>query len=287
MLPDDNSLIIVVDNGETSMAREFTDAVFTVEDGVARFHMNRPDVLNALTPELVEDFAQLVNRVQSAPDIKALILSGEGRAFSAGGNVKGMGERQNVAPTDGRARVLALHDWLERLYDLDCPVIAAVDGLAFGGGLSLALVADFVLATPRSRFSAVFGRIGLIPDMGVIHTLPRLIGVQAAKEIMYTARALSAEEAKTLGLIYAIHEPEDLMTEADALARRLAQGSKNAIAVTKKLVNRSFNTDYRTMAEMEADGQALMFTTDYHKEAVRRFIDKEPPMYDWDALKDS
>ena len=268
------------------MPHEYKDATFSISDGVAEFTMNRPDVLNALTQDLRRDYRAMLDTVQGNDDVRALILRGEGRAFSAGGDVKGMGERMNskVQLAKTRDGLMELHDWLERLYNLDCPVIAAVDGLAFGGGFSLALLSDFVLCTPRAKFSAVFGRIGLVPDMGVVYTLPRVVGLPKAKDIMYTARTVDAQEAMALGIVHSIHEPDALLPAARDFAAKLARGSKTAIAATKRMANKSSQATYRDVAEWEADAQTVMFSTDFNHEAVRRFLGKEDPLYNWDKM---
>ena len=267
------------------MSEAYTDATFNIDDsGIAVFTMNRPDILNALTDELKADYVRMLDAVQSNDDVKVLIITGNGRAFSAGGNVKAMGDPKRAQPVNGRSRILKLHDWFERLHNLDCPVIAAVDGMAYGGGFALALQADFILASERSKFCSVFGRIGLVPDMAVFYALPRTVGMQNAKDLMFTARSIDVAEADAMDLIYSIHPNGELLPAAHALAARLAQGSKHAIGVTKKIVNRSFQSEYSTMAQMEADSQAIMATTDFHKEAVRRFQSKETPLYNWDAM---
>lgn len=265
-------------------AHSFTDATFSIDGGVARFTMNRPDVLNALTVGMKADFHAMLSAVQGNPDVKVVVLSANGRAFCAGGDVKSMGA-DGQPPSEFRERVLEMHAWLKPLYHLECPVIAAVDGLAYGGGMALALAADFVLASDRARFSAVFGRIGLIPDMALLYTLPRLVGTQRAKELMYTARSVDAEEALAMGLVLSVHTPEALPGAVDQMAGRLARGSKQAMGLTKLLVNRSHASDYDTMAELEASGQALMHETEFHREAVRRFVAKEPSLYNWDELQ--
>ena len=266
-----------------TQSHTYLDADFTVVDGIAHFKLNRPDILNALTDELQADFTQMVTQVQDSTEIRALIISAAGRAFSAGGNVKGM--QGSSRPDEFRDRVRRLHRWLKPLYNLSCPVIAAVDGLAYGGGLALVLAADFVLASPKARFSAVFGRIGLIPDMALLHTLPRVVGMQRAKELMYTARSIHVEEAKSLGLVLEIHPSEQLDAAALMFAQRLAQGSNAAMALTKLIVNRSFESDYDTLAELEANGQAMMRATEFHNEAVRRFVAKQPSLFNWDDFE--
>ena len=266
------------------MSPQFTDALFESEDGVARFTMNRPDLLNALTEDMKSDFAALVDHVSGNESIKVLVLRGAGRAFSAGGNVKNMQSVDGAPPTQFRDRVRSMHRWMQPLFNLECPVIAEVDGLAYGGGFALACAADFELASPKARFCAVFGRIGLIPDMALIYSLPRIVGAQRAKELMYSARSIDAHEAEALGLVLSVHESSELGAAVNDLAARLAQGSRQAIGLTKQLVNRSFESDYATMAELEANGQSMMHETEFHREAVRRFIAKEPALYNWDEL---
>jgi len=267
------------------MSDRFTDAIFEIdENGIATFTMNRADVLNALTAGLKDDYIRMLDAVQGNDAVKALIITGTGRGFSAGGNVKGMGDPETSKPEKARTRMMKTHEWLVRLHNLDCPVIAAVNGLAFGGGFALALQADFVMASQQASFSSVFGRIGLVPDMAVFYALPRAVGMQKAKELMFTARSISAQEADDMGLLYGIYPPDELLPAARALAGRLAQGSKAAIGMTKKIVNRSFQSDYATMAELEADGQAILFSTEFHQEAVRRFQNKEAPLYNWDKM---
>ena len=270
------------------MSDSFTDATFKIDDqGIAVFTMNRPDVLNALTPDLKDDFIRMLELVQGNDEINALILTGKGRAFCAGGNVKEMGNSGQIQPENARARMMKMHEWLVRLHNLDCPVIAAVNGLAYGGCLALALQADFILAAEDATFSSVFGRIGLVPDMAVLYSLPRAVGMQQAKELMYTARSMTAKEAEGMGMLYGVYSLIKLMPAAMELAGRLVQGSKSAIGLTKKVVNRSFQSDYATMAELESTGQAIHFSTDFHKEAVRRFQSKEPPLYNWDKMRET
>ena len=268
------------------MTHQYKSARFEIDgDGIARFTMCKPEIMNPLTDDLRDDFEAMVNAVEGNPDVKALILAGEGRAFSAGGNVKGMAERSADQISSLRTRLYDAHNWLQRLYNIDCPVIAAVDGLAYGGGFAFALVADFIFASPKARFCSVFGRIGLMPDLGVLYTLPRVVGMATAKDLMFTCRSIDVEEAKSLGIVHQIHESENLMAAVEAFAARLSQGSKDAIAITKRTVNGSYESTYGDVVDAEANGQAVMFTTAFHKEAVRRFVSKEPSLYDWDKMK--
>src|SRR5690606_37876538 len=146
---------------------------------------------------------------------------------------------------------------------------------------SLALVADFVLASSRAQFCFAFARVGAVADFGAFHTVPRLIGLAKAKELMMTARRFGAAEALSLGLIYAVHEPAALLPQARRLGPRLAAGPQEAVGMIKNTLNRSFDMDYQSMAELEAAQQAVALATAYHAEAAARFTRGEPLAYDW------
>lgn len=254
-------------------------------DGVATFTMARPDALNAMSLDLKDDFETMVRFVDGNEDIKALVITGEGRAFCAGGDVKNMTNRLDDGPGPARQSILDVHVWLERLLNIDCPVIAAVNGLAFGGGFSVALMADLVFAAPNARFCAVFARIGLMPDMGLAYTLPRAVGPALAKDLMFTGRSVTAAEGEAMGFVHTVvEEGADVLTEAQAYAARLAQGPKTAAALTKRLVNKTFQANYGDIATAEADGQTLLFGSAFSKESIRRFLNKEPALYNWDQM---
>ncbi|WP_137921352.1 enoyl-CoA hydratase/isomerase family protein [Hydrogenophaga sp. 2FB] len=255
-------------------------------DGVAVFEHLRGEARNPLTMALRADYAEMVNHVQAHGQVRALVLTGSGGAFCAGGDVKLMQARltdpQTTTPAATRQRLLDLHGWLQRLRELEIPVIAAVDGAAWGGGFAIALCADFVLATPRASFCMVFLRIGAVPDMGAIHLLPRAIGMNKAKELLMTGRRVEADEAERLGIVHALHAPEVLLPEALAMARRFLAAPRVALGLTKRLTNRAFELDAATLAELEAAAQAICLAEDDHAEAVNRFVRREPMRFDWD-----
>jgi 2-(1,2-epoxy-1,2-dihydrophenyl)acetyl-CoA isomerase len=170
------------------------------------------------------------------------------------------------------------------LSNLPVPMIAAVDGPAYGAGFSLALAADFVMASTRARFCNAFGRVGLVPDLGMFYFLPRIVGVPRAKELTYTARSITPEEAKDLGIVLSIHSPEALIAEAGKLAKRLTKASRVSIQISKEALNQSLSQDFETMMAIERAGQAQARMSDFHKEAVKRFLEKQPPLYDWDTM---
>jgi 2-(1,2-epoxy-1,2-dihydrophenyl)acetyl-CoA isomerase len=259
--------------------------LFEVSDEIATVTLNRPEARNALSEAMRVELGEALGevRARAGKDVKAMILTGAGGAFCAGGDVKSMGERDR-SPASGRTRLRNSHEVMYELMNVEVPVISLVDGAAAGAGANIALAADFVLATPRGFFLQAFGRIGLVPDWGGFFILPRIVGLQKAKELVFTARRVYAEEAKTLGMVYEVVPAEGAMERAREFAGRFRGASTTAIGIAKNILNQSYNLDHRTLLELEAFGQGVCGTTEYHAEAVRRFREKEPPLFDWDAM---
>lgn len=244
--------------------------------------LNRPKQRNALGDAARAAMAETVARARRDRAVKAVVLTGSGGNFCAGGDLDQIGEARPVFET--RERIKDLHRWFVELSNLEKPVITAVDGAAFGAGLNLALAGDFVFATPRAKFCAVFGRIGLIPDLGGLFLLPRMVGMQRAKEIIFSARILGAEEARSLGLVYRIVGQDTLVETALAFAARFHEASTEALGLAKSILAQSFNLDQRALVEMEATGQALAVNTGYHRDAVDRFREKAPLRFAWESF---
>lgn len=261
----------------------YTALDFTVADGIATLTLNRPAARNALDMTLRTELAAVLRELAASGDIRALILTGAGGQFCAGGDLRAMTETQRPAPVS-RGRVKAMHRWLRDLTDLEMPVIAAVDGAAYGAGFSLALAADFILATPRARFCAVFGRLGLVPDMGMFHLLPRIVGLARAKELIYSARVLPAPEAQTLGIVYGLHEPDALLPAARALAGRFVHGSRAALGFAKNILNQAQHLDAHALEDLECHAQAVCMSTDYYQDAAQRTLARQPLAFDWERL---
>jgi len=262
---------------------DYTAIDWRNEDGVGVLTLNRPDKRNALDVTMREEIADVVLRVRRDAAVKAMIITGSGGSFCAGGDLAALsGAKMDAAAA--RQRIRDLHVWFPELVNLEKPVISAVDGPAFGAGFMLALAADFVLASPRARFCAVFVRIGLVPDLGGFWLLPRIVGLQRAKELAMTGRTVGVEEAQRLGIVLETHPSEMLLDRAMAFAGRFRHASTAALGMAKSVMNQSYNLDQRALAEMEAYAQALAITSDAHAEAVGRFLDKQPLTYDWDRL---
>ena len=258
-------------------------AVLTsIENGVGTITLNRPESRNALSLEMRAGMAAAVAQMRDDASVKAVIITGAGGAFCSGGDISLM-MQGGVTSVGNRERMRALHVWFRELVNLEKPVIAAVDGAAFGAGLSLALGCDFVLATRRAKFCAVFGRIGLVPDLGAMHLLPRIVGQQRAKELVFTARTVGVDEAKALGMVFDIVEDgAALQAAALQLATRLTEASTVAIGMAKNIMNQAFELNAQSMAELESYAQSICRDSDYHKDAIARFKNKEPMRFDWD-----
>lgn len=258
---------------------------YEVSEGVATLTLNRPESKNAINHLMADELGELVGRVKRDADVRALVITGAGGAFSAGGDVRGMNSAGPRSPAQIRAGMERYRRATVELMGLDRPVIAAVDGVAYGAGFSLALLADIVLLSDRARLCMVFQRIGLIPDFGALYTLPRVVGLQRAKELMFSAREIGPQDALTMGIALEVLPAQDLLARAQAMARSLCGASDAAMSVTKQALNASLGSDLSTMLEMEATGQAIAASSDYLKESARRFVAKEPPQFRWPDRK--
>ncbi|VTU27399.1 4-chlorobenzoyl coenzyme A dehalogenase [Variovorax sp. PBL-H6] len=267
-------------------ADQFEVATLHVAAGVAEFVHEQPKARNPLGQPLRRDYVRMLDRIEADASIRVLILRGAGGSFSAGGDVREMTARlehpEQHTPETTRRRIENDNAWLQRLLQLRAVVIAAVDGAAFGGGFSLALHADLVLATPGACFCMSFPRIGAVPDFGAHYLLQRIAGLGAARELLITGRTIDAQEARSLHMVHAIHPADQLVERARETARRLCTGPAEVFATTKRLLNQSAQADYRAMGALEAEAQGSAMSADYHHDAARRFTARQPLAYDWD-----
>jgi len=261
------------------MTNAFKTIRFDVHEQVATLTLDNPAKRNALDPAMREEVAQIVASVRRDRSIRALIITGANGHFCSGGDLRNIAT-VGLDNQGWRNRMLDLHDWLQDLLTLDRPVIAAVDGAAAGAGFSLALAADFILATPRARFCMSFMKVGLVPDCGAFYTLPRIVGVQRAKELMLSARDIDAAEALQLGIALELHEPAQLLARAQALAASFVNASPVAVSLVKRALA-GWGAPLPALLEQEANAQALAMGTEDHRTAVRRFLDKESALFRW------
>ena len=251
-----------------------------INGGVATITLNRPERKNTLDIPMREELARTLVSLHQDESVRALVITGAGGAFCAGGDISTMASGTTSAEA-GRKRALSVHSWLRALLEFDRPVIAAVDGVAFGAGFSLALAADLVLATPRARFCMSFMRLGLVPDGGAHYTLPRVVGMQRAKELLFSARDIDAATALEYGIVLEVVSSQALLERARAMASSFVNASGVALAMCKATVSRTFESGLATMLELEATSQGVAFTAEAHRAAVKRFMDKQPALFKW------
>lgn len=250
--------------------------IYTRADGVGRMTFDFPEKKNALDQDARREMERIVTEVRDDDSVRALLISGRGGAFCAGGDINTFAGSSPVAMRD---RLKQQHRVTRMLYDLEKPVVAAVAGPAFGVGFNIALLADVILAAPSARFCQAYARVAIVPDGGGLYLLARVVGAQRAKAMFLTAQVIGAEEARGLGIVHAIHDEASLEDEAGALALRLAQGPTRAFGLGKAMLNRGQDCDFATYLEIEATAEAHIMQTDDHIEAVAAFREKRQPRF--------
>lgn len=253
-------------------------AVLTeVKNGVALITLNKPKSLNALSAAMVKGLKNSLHSIKHDPAVRAVILTGNGRAFCAGGDIKGFSEIQSAAM--GRKYMQEHSDFLKDLAQMEKPVIAAVNGYAVGAGFSIVIACDFVIAASGSQFALGFHKVGLVPDLGALYHLPRVVGMARAKELAFSDRTLTSLEAKEYGICLEVVEQERLLNRAFQLAESMAASPTIAIGLTKTLLNHSFESSLEELLREEAMIQGIAFKTRDHQEGVRAFIEKTKPNF--------
>lgn len=260
-----------------------TDAVqYEQEGNVVTLTLNDPETRNALSPGIVDTLLAHVERINADLGVGCVILTGAGKTFCSGGNVKKIGERATGLPIPAEVRVGYRHG-VQRLpmalYGLEAPLIAAVNGAAVGVGCDLAAMCDIRLAGASARFAESFLRVGLVSGDGGAWFLPRAVGLSKAFEMTFTGDFIDAAQALASGLVSRVVEDEALLDEARALARRIAAQPPHALRLSKRLIRDSQRMDLAASLEMAASMQALAQHTDDHREAMAALAEKRPPQY--------
>ncbi|WP_333763745.1 enoyl-CoA hydratase/isomerase family protein [Streptomyces sp. IBSBF 2390] len=253
-----------------------TGVAHEVREQVSHITLTRPEALNALTPAMRDRLVDLLAAASADPDVRAVVLTGTGRGFCAGADLRGGGSPAGERITGDVSRTLRLgaQRLIASVLDCEKPVLAAVNGTAAGLGAHLALACDLVLAAESARFIEVFVRRGLVPDGGGAYLLPRLIGPRRAKELMFLGDAVPAAEAERLGLVNRVVPDGELEKTAREWAARLAAGPTRTLALTKALVNASLDTDRTTAFAAEATAQELNMTTRDAVEGLEAFAER-------------
>ena len=267
------------------MTTSYEGIRLTREGRVAILTFNRPDRLNALNPRMLyREIPSALDEVAGDGEVRALVITGEGRGFSSGADISILAALA-ADPTGATMEVKPPEPWgyrygiIDRLRNLPKPTIAAVNGVAVGAGLSFALACDIRIASENARFSSAFVRRGLVPDNGASFLLPHLVGTARALELMYTGDIIDAREAERIGLVNRVVPAEDLRTAAMELAERIAGNPPIALALTKRIVYQWLEQDLLSQLEYEAYNNKLCRETEDYKEAVRAFQEKREPEF--------
>jgi 2-(1,2-epoxy-1,2-dihydrophenyl)acetyl-CoA isomerase len=255
----------------------FTSIRYEVADAIATITLDRPDALNALTVPMKGELRRAFAQVAGDRSIRVVVLTGSGRAFCAGQDLK-----ERLAP-DAAPLATELRERYEPIIRamraLDQPIIGAINGVAAGAGASLAFACDLRIASDVAAFVLAFGRIGLVPDSGATWFLPRLVGSAKAAEIALLGDTVSAMDAQRLGLVTRVVPGDALPTEARAMATRLAALAPGALAATKHALERSWSIDLDRALEEEAHRQGVAGATRDHAEGMTAFVEKRPPRF--------
>ena len=252
-----------------------------MREAVGLLTLNRPDRLNALTVQVANDFnAAVAEAIERGA--RVIVITGAGRAFSAGGDLRAM---QEIAKNDGRSEAFfdeplrILNEAIVLIRETPVPFIAAVNGVASGGGCNLALACDLVIAAESAKFNQAFIKIGLTPDCGGTFILPRLVGWKRATELLFTGDLVSAQAAAEMGMINSVTPDEELMSRAMAMAEKLAHAPTVALAEIKKLMDASAVNDLRSQLDLERKTQIESGKTKDFVEGVSAFLEKRPPRF--------
>src|SRR5579863_3515846 len=250
------------------------------ENGVAWLTLNRPERLNALSPEMTGSLSETLQRLATEREVGAIVITGAGRGWCSGGDVKTMQSRGRDQTVEDRVEGLRRAHQLPLLMR-NCPkvIIAAINGPVAGAGLGLALACDLRIAGKSARFGTAFARIGYSGDYGGTWSLTRLVGTAKARELYFLADVIDAEEAHRLGMVNRLVEDEALRDETMALARRIADGPRVALGYIKKNLFAAETEPFQTVLDLEAEHQARCAFTEDHKEAVAAFVEKRRPVF--------
>ncbi|MGB2941019.1 MAG: enoyl-CoA hydratase-related protein [Candidatus Dormiibacterota bacterium] len=256
----------------------FQNLLYDQGEGVATITLNRPDAFNALTSDLNRELVEALGNVAGDESVRAVVLTGAGRAFSSGQDLRNM-QAGDPAAVVKDVLTNSYAPMIMAMRQLPKPIVGAINGVAAGAGMSLALATDIRVASDKASFMQAFSRVGLVPDAGSNYLLPRLVGLPRALELAWTARRVGAEEALSIGLVNSVVPADDLAGAAQELAARLAAGPALAIGLTKQAMLRSENSSLPEILALEAELQSQCIVTDDFVEGVNAFLEKREPRF--------
>jgi len=257
----------------------FEHILYEVEQGVACITLNRPDVLNSFNRAMASEARQAFSAASATAEVRAVLLTGAGRAFCAGQDLAEVMPKEGPAPDLGDIVARGYNPIIRTIRQLDKPVVCAVNGVAAGAGANLAFACDFVLAASEASFIQSFSKIGLVPDTGGTFFLPRLVGMARATALMMLSDKVTAQEAVTIGMIFRVVEGGKVLEEATALARSLATRPTRGLGLIKRALNASATNGLDEQLALEAQLQAEAGSTADYREGVKAFLDKRAPVF--------
>ncbi len=270
---------------ETETLMAYEAILYDVSDGVATITLNKPERLNAFDDTMLDEWAQAVQQADRDPDVNVVIITGAGRGFCSGMNVQaeagGSGLLRTEAAVSVRRQSLRnrVHPIPRALIQLEKPYIAAINGAAAGAGMDMATMADIRFASSTARMGMTYVRMGLVPGDGGCYTLPRIVGTQRALDMIWSGKLITAAEAKEIGYLLDVFEPDELMPRVLAYAKQLAKGPATALQLSKKLVYRSANIPFDEHLDMAQMAMFIAQTTEDAKEGPRAFVEKREPAF--------
>ena len=249
-----------------------------VNAGIATLHLNRPEKRNAMSDEMRSELIEALEKIALDKTIRALVVTGNGKAFCAGGDISGMEQRMK-APTgeiafNGWHRQQRVHHAISLLHTMPKPTIAAVNGSASGLGADTALACDFIIASAAANFTWSYFNRGIIPDGGGMYFLPRRVGLTKAKELIFSGKKVDLEEATQIGIVDRVSSAESLLADAQSWAIELSKGSATALALSKTILNQTFETGATQVFAQGSQAQGICYTSTEHREAVFTFLEK-------------
>jgi len=257
----------------------FETLIYKKSNGLATVTLNRPDEANGFNYVMAKELAEVSQVIDTDATIKAVILTGNGRFFCAGGDLKAMSQFGDSSAIEMKRLADELHKAVSTFARMKAPLIIAVNGTAAGAGFSLAVTGDYIIASESATFTMAYSKVGLSPDGSASYYLPRLIGVRKTQELMFTNRVLSSQEALDWGAINQVTPLDELLNTAESLAYKLINGSSESNAAIKKLLFDTFNNGLETQMELEARLISECVATPNGKEGIKAFSEKRKPNF--------
>lgn len=249
-----------------------SEIILTKESGIATILLNRPEKYNAFTTSMVLEWKEALTDCREDESVKVIVLTGAGTAFCSGGDVNAMGEWIDQSALERKNRLWnEVHTIPKILYTIDKPIIAAINGMALGAGLDMALMCDLRIASDKAKFAEAYVKVGLVPGDGGAYFLPRLVGLSKALELLWSGKMIDAAEAEKIGLVNMVVSSDILEAKTYELAQQLANGPSIAIRAIKRAVYKGLTMDLDTHLDYISSLYAIVTETDYHQRAIKAF----------------